>query len=216
MKITVFDFGDAPGPVRSDLHQTLLDVWHQLAEPGTWWSSDDRVSIAAVARAARNRQDIPATDLPDAAVEAATLLASTPAATTAPWVRSVVDALDGEERYIEVLGVATRVVAIDTFTRTLGSPLEPLPDPEDGEPTRLVAEPRPIHGRSWVAIGPVLVPPFTLSLVPDEQVITNQLARVLYMTDEEMDDPDFRRGDLHRTQIELVASTVSYGNECFY
>jgi hypothetical protein len=212
----VFDFGDAPGPVRSDVRTAFVDVWRHLPQPGTWWSGHDRVSIASVARAARTGQDIPATDLPDAAVDAARVLGSTPAATTAPWVHSVVEALDGEERYIELLGVVTRIVAIDTFTRTLGLPPETLPDPEHGEPTRRAADPRPTHGRSWVAVGPVLVPPFTLSLVPGEQAITNQLAWALYMTDEEMDDPDFSRGDLHRTQMELVASTVSYGNECFY
>jgi hypothetical protein len=212
----VFDFGEAPGQVRSDISTVLHDVWHHLAEPGTWWSGGDRVAIAAISRAARAGLDIPATDLPPAAEKAAEVLGATPAATTEPWVRSLCDELGGEERYVELLGVATRVVAIDTFTRTLGSAPAPLPDPRPGEPTRAVADPRPVRGRSWVALGPALVPPFTLSLVPDEQAITNRLAWSLYMTDAEMDDPDFRRGDLHRTQMELVASTVSHGNECFY
>ncbi|HSJ71860.1 MAG TPA: hypothetical protein VLA29_09480 [Acidimicrobiia bacterium] len=212
----MFDLGNAPGSVRSDIHSALITVWRHLAKPGTWWSGRDRVAIAAVARASRIHAEIPPVDLPPPAIEAAALLASTPGATSERWVHSLTDALDGEERYVELLGVATRVVTIDTFCRLMGGPLEPLPEPVLGEPTHTVAEPKPIRTRSWVAVGPDLIPPFTLSLVPDEQAISNQLAWALYMTDAEMNDPDFRRGDLHRTQIELVASTVSYGNECFY
>ena len=53
-------------------------------------------------------------------------------------------------------------------------------------------------------------------LVPDENAITYPLIEALYMTGQDMEDPDFQRGNLHRTQIELVASTLSHGNECFY
>lgn len=44
----------------------------------------------------------------------------------------------------------------------------------------------------------------------------NDLAETMYLTMPQMGEPDFRRGDLHRTQIELVAATVSHANECFY
>ena len=67
-----------------------------------------------------------------------------------------------------------------------------------------------------VGEGPALVPPFTQALVPGENAITYPLIEALYMTGEDMADPDFSRGSLHRTQIELVASVLSHGNECFY
>lgn len=211
----MFDFTAAPGPVRSDLLETLEDVWRHLAQPGTWWTATDRLAIAATARAARSHIEAPDTDLSPAAREAAIMLAATPAFTTEEWVRAMVDDL-GEEAYVEILGITTRVVAIDTFCRLLGLDPPAFPSPEAGEPTEIEAEPRPQRVRSWIAVGNALVPPFTLSLVPDESSTTNTLAETLYMTGADMEDPDYRRGDLHRTQIELVATTVSYDNECFY
>ncbi len=122
----------------------------------------------------------------------------------------------GEEKYVEVLGIATRVVASDTFCRLLGSEPEPFLDPQPGRPSRERVDPRPKKIKSWIAVGNALVPPFTQALVPSENDATNALVETLYMTGEEMADPDFRRGDLHRTQIEMAASTLSYENECFY
>ena len=77
-------------------------------------------------------------------------------------------------------------------------------------------EPRPKKVRSWISVGQALVPPFTQVLVPDENAVTYPLIEALYMTGTDMQDQDFRRGALHRTQIELVASVLSFGNECFY
>lgn len=211
----MFDFAAAPGPVRPEIVEVAGRVWEHLARPGTWWSAAERRAIAETARAARARSPLPDSDLPKAATEAAVLLAATPARTTEAWVTSVVGSL-GEEAYVELVGITTRVVAVDTFTRLMGAPLEPFLDPQPGVPTRLGAEPRPVRMRSWVAVGTALIPPSTLTLVPDENDMTKALVWTLYMTDEEMEDPDFRRGDLHRTQMELVAATLSYQNECFY
>jgi hypothetical protein len=211
----VFDFSNAPGPIRDDIVGVLRTVWTHLAGPGTWWSGSERIAIARVARAARTREAPPTTQLDQDTSAIASFLAATPAYTSKEWAYTAIEAL-GEERYVELLGITTRVVAIDTFTRLMGSTLEPFPDPDPGEPTRIPADPRPDRVRSWVALGPMLVPPFTLSLVPDENAMTNTMATALYMSGDEMDDPDFRRGDLHRTQMELVASVVSHGNECFY
>jgi hypothetical protein len=60
------------------------------------------------------------------------------------------------------------------------------------------------------------VPPYVLGAVPAAEAAMNDLTNLLYLTEPEMADPDFRRGHLHRTQIELVAATVSHGNDCFY
>ena len=211
----MFDFSAAPGPVRDDIVSGLQGTWEHLARPGTWWNADQRRQIAETARAARMRLSAPATDLPDAAVATSSLLAATPAQTSETWVGEMVAAL-GEEQYVEILGITTRVVAADTFLRLLGSPAEPFLDPEPGQPSEEAVEPRLQRIRSWIAVGNTLAPPFTQALVPSENAATNRLVHALYMTDEEMDDPDFRRGDLHRTQIEVAASTLSHSNECFY
>lgn len=211
----MFEIAESPGPVREDILTALNATWEHLARPGTWWNGGQRRQIAETARAARNRSTTPDTDLPAAAVEVATLLGATPALTTEHWVREMVAALS-EERYVEILGISTRVVAVDTFLRLIGSPPQPFLEPEPGMPSLEPAEPRPQQIRSWIAVGNMLVPPFTQSLVPSENAATNRLVHALYMTGEEMEDLDFHRGDLHRTQIELAASTLSYANECFY
>lgn len=211
----MFDFAASPGPVRPDVVGALRATWEHLAQPGTWWNALDRRGIAETARAARAHRDLPDTGLPAAAVESARLLASTPAHTTEEWVSEMVEAL-GEEQYVEVLGVTTRVVAADSFSRLLGSSPEAFLDPQPGQPSRLAVDPRPKKVKSWIAVGNALVPPFTQALVPSENDATNSLVHALYMTDEDMEDADFRRGDLHRTQIEVAASTLSYENECFY
>jgi hypothetical protein len=58
--------------------------------------------------------------------------------------------------------------------------------------------------------------PHVLGPVPATEAALNDLCNALYTTEEQIGDPTFSRGDLHRTQIELVAAAVSHSNECFY
>ncbi len=199
-------------PVRADLAVRLDETWETFGRPGTWYSAEERIGFAELARAARSGLE---TEVTDAAAEITVRIAARPATTTRSWVGSMVGSV-GEEQYVELMGIAARVVMGDTFMRLLGLDPMPFPDPEPGRPSRERVEPRPKRIRSWIAVGPALVPPFTQVLVPDENSITYPLIETLYMTGQDMEDPDHRRGDLHRTQIELVASTLSYGNECFY
>lgn len=199
-------------PVRDDLAARLDITWQTFGQPGTWYTAEERIGVADAARSARAGLD---NQVDDAVSEVATRIAADPASTTRSWVERMVDSI-GEEQYVEVMGISARVVMGDTFMRLLGLDPMPFPDPQPGQPSRERVDPRPKRIRSWIAVGPALVPPYTQVLVPDENAITYPLIETLYMTGEDMEDPDFRRGDLHRTQIELVASTLSYGNECFH
>ena len=199
-------------PVRADLAAHLENAWATFGNPGTWFTGEERIRFARLARAARSGLDAEA---PDAASEVTVRIAARPATTSQSWVEGMVAAL-GEEQYVELMGIAARVVMGDTFLRLLGLDPLPFPEPASGQPSRAQVEPRPKKVRSWIAVGPALIPPFTQALVPDENAITYPLIEALYMTGQDMEDPDFRRGVLHRTHIELVASTLSYGNECFY
>lgn len=211
----VFDFSDAPGPVRQAVIRRFELNWDQLGEPGTWFDGEMRIRIAGVARAARSRSASPDKDVSSAAAEVASKIAAEPTTTTKGWVDRMVAEL-GEEEYVETMGIATRVVMVDTFCRLMGIEPPPLPAPRAGEPPRIRVEPKPRKVRSWIAVGNTLDPPHTQNLVPGENQQTYPTIETLYMTGAEMKDPDFSRGDLHRTQMELVASVVSYGNECFY
>jgi len=211
----VFDLPNAPTKLRPDLQTTIEDTWVWLAQPGTWWSAADRREIAEVTRASRLRRQVPEHHLPEPAVHAAIRLGGSPASTTFEWVAEMVSTL-GEESYTELLGITSAVVAIDTFTRLLGNEPEPFLEPQRGEPTRSrIAQPFK-KGKTWITMGPMPVPPYVLSIVPDAMVRGNAIEDTLYMSGDEMGDPDFTRGSLHRTQIEFVAGSLSWANECFY
>ena len=120
----------------------------------------------------------------------------------------------GLGRYVEALGVISRMVAIDTFHRMLGSSAPDLPAAEPGPPTgdaTVVDE-----GPTWIPAGRFPIPPTVLAAVPAEVEAQNDLSDVLYMTGAEMADPDWRRMGMHRAQVELGASALSHGNECFF
>lgn len=208
----VFDPGH--DPVRPELVAAIDRCWDELARPGTWWDAAAKAEIVVVARGARSGDRASECGLPGAARDIAALLAAAPAVTSETLVRAACDAI-GEPHYVELVGVVARVVAVDTFLACLGH--EPLaaPAPVAGEPTRTPPPDGIRRNHTWVAMA-MPVPPFVLGAVPDAMAAMNDLSEPLYMPMSDMGDPDWRRGDLHRTQVELVAATVSHENECFY
>lgn len=212
----MFDLVGAPGSVRDGIRTVSRDLWTSLAAPGTWWAADDRLAAATIARAARLGLTEPSSRLPVAAVEVCRRVGAEPATITEDWVSDHVDEL-GEERYVELLGIASMVVAVDTFTRLMGSTPEPFPAAQPGEPSRVALDEKPRKGKTWIAMAPMPVPPFVLSLVPEAMKLANRLEEAFYMSGPDMADDDYTRASgLHRTQIEFVAGSLSWGNECFY
>lgn len=206
-------FGRWTPHVRHDIGDVVAKSQLRTSGPGWWLTGTERVAIAHIARAARLGQPVPVHSIDAVTAEVATFLAATPAHTTAAQVGSWVDAI-GEGPYVEVVGVAARTVAVDTLYRTLGVPVPSIPGPRPGEPRR---EPVKTQcGRAWVGMVGVEIPPNTLSGSPAEQEAANHLEAGFYMTGMQMQNPDQRRGRLHRTQIELVAASLSHANECFY
>lgn len=211
----MFEFGRSPLTVSEDLADVARRTWDQIAAPGTWWTGPDRVAIARTARAARIGEAVPDEDLPDAAVDVAAMLGATPAYTSASWAAEKIERL-GEARYVEVASVASRVVAIDTFTRLMGGSLEPLPEPGAGEPDRTAADPPARRSRAWVAMVGFPNPPNAFSLVPAEAAAMVDITDHYYMPEPDMQYADQTRHGLHRTQMETVAGVTSHSNECFY
>ena len=120
----------------------------------------------------------------------------------------------GYPAYVELVGVVSRLSAVDTFHLALGIPLEPLPEPEPGEPSQM-EEPLARHGAAWVPMVGGASITQALSLVDAESTAQEDLHGPLYLTYEEMAELDFVRG-LNRAQMELVAARTSAINECFY
>lgn len=212
----MFDFSTSPLPVTHDRTEAFRHVWRRLARPGTWWAGRERVAIAATARTAYESGTAAAhAELPAAAVEAAALLSHNPAAVTADRIRDWQDRGLTSSQYVELVGIVAQLTAVDTFHRALDLDLEPLPEPEPGEPSaELPATPATVT-KAWVPmVGPPTIPT-SLSAVPAEMEALEALHGPMYLTYEEMGDPAVTHG-LTRAQMELVASRTSAINECFF
>ncbi len=198
--------------VPSAVAESLRATWDHLARPGASWSGAERVAIAAAAREARGGETGD-TDLPAAAREAAELLGARPGSARREWVERITADL-GDPRFVELVAIVSRLVAVDTFVEALSVEHEPLPGPADGDPTGDVDH-RARRGAAWVPMVGGASITQSLSLVPSENAELERFHGPMYMTFAEMEDPGFRRG-LHRPQMELVAARTSAFNECFY
>ena len=212
----MFDFTTSPLPVGDDRAEAFRHVWHRLAAPGTWWTGDERVAIACVARAAYAAGESTETAaLPAAAKEAAALLSHEPAAVTKQRIGDWETRGLTANHYVELIGIVAQLTAVDTFHRASSLDLEPLPEPQPGEPSRELPQSTATVTRAWVPmVGPPTIPT-SLSAVPAEMAALEALHGPMYLTYEEMGDPAITRG-LTRAQMELVASRTSVINECFF
>lgn len=227
-----FEFADAPIQIRAEIQEALRKEWSFLAAPGTWWSGAERVAIAAEARqamleslseqrlrdqavAGERTASRPKSILGEHVTDVVRAVAADSPLITAEWVASLADDGASLPAYAEIIGIVARLSAVDLFHRALGMPLEPLPEPQPGDPSRTPPPTDLVVGKSFVPMSRMVSIPQTVSLVPPETVAWQALSDALYMTFDEMADPDFRRA-LHRAQIELVAGRTSQVNECFY
>ncbi len=218
--MTAPPFAAADLPIPADITAVLEATWEELGSPGAGLTAQQRVAVAAHARRARTSPagdsdpDTADAGLPPAAVETARRVAAAPQEIRQPWVESTIDADLGAARYVEIVGVVSRVVAIDTFTDALGLGLEPLPTPRPGDPTGATAAGARL-GAAWVPMVGATSITQALSLVPTENAALERFHGPMYLAFEEMADPVIARA-LTRPQMELVAARTSAVNECFY
>ncbi|CAN5636154.1 hypothetical protein BH24ACT5_BH24ACT5_12450 [soil metagenome] len=193
-----------------DAIDSVIDAqWAALGLAGTWMNGDERIAVVRIARNVGAEFDVD-----DPMIRAAALVARHAATITC----DIVDELESlglrREQYVEIVGVVSRVAAIDTFERGVGRPQRPVPASSPGEPSRhLAAAARQRAG--WVPTVGAIGPPTALSAVPAEAAAQEALHGALYLSYAEMADLAVTRG-LTRTQMELVAARVSFLNDCFY
>ncbi len=244
-----FDYQGAAFDIRGDIPEAHRAAWQHIARPGNWWSGTERVAIAAESRAAatcplcRDRKAAlsPAavtgehsscSELPEATIDAIHRMSTDPGRLTKAWYETTLQAGLTPEQYVEILGVVVTLVSVDTFHRGLGLPLEDLPDPVPGEPTRY----RPsgaLQEEAWVPTVPAdrlseaeadlyhgsrgFYVIRAMSLVPDEVRMLGTLSTAQYLPHRLVGDPSSSGGRaISRPQIELLAARVSAINECFY
>jgi hypothetical protein len=154
--------------MRPALKSAQTKAWRRLAEPGTWWTAGERLSIARECRAAdacrfcaRRAAALSPLSVPGAhtiaepslsapAIEAIHRIRTDPGRLGETWFLQLREAGLGEDAYVELVSVVAITVAIDTFRRGAGlEPLE-LPKATPGIPSRR----RPSGARpglGWVA-----------------------------------------------------------------
>ncbi len=243
--MTPFAYETGPDPIRADLALAHRRAWEHIARPGTWLSGAERVAVADETRRARGcalcreRKEAlspfavegehdQAGVLPAPLVDEVHRVTTDAARLSESWYRSLLEQGLSAEAYVEALGVAVITISIDRFHHALGLPLEPLPSPLEGTPSR-VRPPRVVEGYAWVPMqdsatlgtglglppGPVPFVIRALSLVPAELEAWSALSDAQYLPKPKMlSFESFRAID--RSQIELVAGRVSALNECFY
>jgi hypothetical protein len=246
----LIDYRNTGIAVRGDIVASQTRAWQSLAAPGTWWSGAERVAMAREVRAARQcaacaerkaalsptavkTAHHAATDLAPAVVDAVHRVVTDPGRLSRSWVGGVIAAGVSDAQLVELISIVCTVMLVDDFARAVGSGPPALPEPLDGEPSRMrpaeavdegyfvptipyAIGSRPEHGL-YAANGFVPNVGRGLSLVPDAVRTGKDLMRAHYMP-YPMVATDFEPPSrpISRSQIELVASRTSANNDCFY
>ncbi|MDA7774158.1 hypothetical protein N8993_08220 [Pseudomonadales bacterium] len=238
--------------IRAELISSHDEVWKQLARPGARLSGAERVAIAAEVRQARSCafckarkaalspnavrgwHDQADRDMPGARVELVHKLTTDPGRVTRSWVDGLIADGMEEVEYIEVAGLLSAVIVVDTFRAALGLPLRELPLPVDGVPHGQTPE-TAVKEDSYVPMIPVnglaadyidlyddryFVPNVqrAFSLVPEATRLAATLMASHYVPYEMVaryTDADHSYG-VNKMQMELIAARVSMYNDCFY
>lgn len=140
--------------MRADLAAGHRRAWQRLASPGTWWTGEERLAIAAEARHAAAcrlcRQRAAALSpytvggdhdslgtLAAPLVELIHRLGTDPGRLTRRWYDSIVVAGVAPEKYVETVAVVVTVVAVDSFARGIGAAPWSLPEVLPGRPAQV-------------------------------------------------------------------------------
>ncbi|MBT5047645.1 MAG: hypothetical protein HOM58_04010 [Rhodospirillaceae bacterium] len=234
--------------IRNDLATARENSWERLSAPGTWWSASERLAIADEARRAqhcalcRERKEAlsPYTAdgahdcsgvLPDNVVEVIHRISTDSGRLRKAWFDENMASGLTDAAYVEIIGVVSTLIALDTFDRALGLPQRSLPTARPGEPTRH----RPKGARKTLAWVATLAPEdvaeedpdpypgfepinihFAMSLVPEEVAGFFELDQALYLPQAAIRDLDNEYRALTHSQLELIAARLAALNQCLY
>jgi alkylhydroperoxidase family enzyme len=210
-----FDHSGCRLLVPDDLGDLFRHTWDELGSSGNGWTGAEKIALAQAARDVREGGSVEVSSITGAvSLQAVELIVRRPADADREWVRRMVDELS-VVKYIELVGWVSILIAIDSFTRLMGLDLEPLPDPQPGVPEPVGEVPGLRIRKAWVPTVGLPLPRLALSAVPRTQKAANRLLNRLYKEPDQSREVASIRG-LPPLQLELVASTVSHGNRCFY
>lgn len=208
-----FALTETPIPLRSDIATVFGQEEHRLARAGATFTGAEHVAMAVEMRRVRRR---PAAEpeLVGPVGDAVRTVAVAPETIDRSYVEALTANGVTAAGYVEVVGLVSRLAAIDTFHRGLGMDPPPLPEPVPAEPTGTV-DPLAVDGRPFVPTVRGASVIWALSLVPDEAAAMMDFHHVLYLSPDQMQQDGSPRA-LTRPQLELVGARTSVINECFY
>ena len=146
---------------------------------------------------------------------------------------NALDAGLSEAEYIELIGVTTRSISLDIFSKGVGLPYATYENPENSVPTKQLPTFLKKEG-AWIRTIPAgdsggtdgkklygdIQAPFifrALSLVPDEAKEVMTISTTQYVPAKKLMSLEFsHEKEFGRSLVELVAGRTSALNECFY
>ena len=182
--MAAFNYKNSVYPIRDDLVDAYRGFWSRLARPGSWWTGEQRIAIAAESRAAldcplcatrkialspytqEGEEDGEHTSnpeyshcLPTLAIDAVHRIITDQSRITRHYIESNADERLGKEglskgAYVELVGLVVATFSIDEFHRALDIPVEPLPEPVAGDITRY----QPEHLSEDIGFVPTIPP----------------------------------------------------------
>ncbi len=246
-----FNYENTDYPIRSDLQEANRYIWNYLSKPGSWWTAQEKIDIAQEVRQATNctfcqqRKEAISpyaiqgahergSELPDAVVDTVHRIVTDSSRLTSDWMQKLEQVGISKGHYIELLGIVVFIINIDTLHKGLDIPLEPFPQPLNGQPSRY--EPGGlVKSDAWVSMlnmkqlstqeadlyGDIHNKPtnvlLALSTVPDSVRCQRYLENRYYLPPSNiLNARDNADRAISRQQIEFVASRVSANNQCFY
>lgn len=141
-----FNYSQTAFAIREDLPQAFQSVWHKLANTGSWFSANDRLSIAQEVRHARDCElcterglalspdavtgtHTSHTNLPAAVIDAVHRITRDASRLSPTYLERFYAAGYSDAHYVELLGIVVALISIDTFHEALSLPYEALPTP---------------------------------------------------------------------------------------
>lgn len=143
--MTFFNYEDSPYSIREEIKQAHREYWQKLANPGSWWTGEQRIAIAAQVRNAlccdfcdkrktalspnsiKGEHNHSSKLLDLLAIDAVHRIVTDQGRITQTYVNDNTQQGLSEEAYVELAGIAVTVFSIDEFSRGLGLSTEALP-----------------------------------------------------------------------------------------